>query len=35
MSKSKVNGEMIDALNYLEKEKGIKREIVIEVLEQA
>ena len=35
MSKSKVNGEMIDALNYLEKEKGIKREIVIEALEQA
>ncbi|MDD6431770.1 MAG: transcription termination factor NusA [Lactobacillaceae bacterium] len=35
MSKSRVNEEMIDALNYLEKEKGIKREVVIEALEQA
>ena len=26
---------MIDALNYLEKEKGIKREVIIEALEQA
>lgn len=35
MSKSRVNEEMIDALNYLEKEKGIKREVIIEALEQA
>lgn len=35
MSKSRVNEEMIDALNYLEKEKGIKREAIIEALEQA
>lgn len=35
MSKSRVNEEMIDALNYLEKEKGIKKEVVIEALEQA
>lgn len=35
MSKSKVNAEMIGALDYLEKEKGIKREVVIEALEQA
>ncbi|KRK60611.1 transcription termination factor NusA [Limosilactobacillus antri] len=35
MSKSKVNSEMIGALDYLEKEKGIKKEIVIEALEQA
>ena len=35
MSKSRVNEEMIDALNYLEKEKGTKREVIIEALEQA
>ena len=35
MSKPKINTEMIDALDYLEKEKGIKKEIVIEALEQA
>lgn len=35
MSKSRVNEEMIDTLNYLEKEKGIKREVIIEALEQA
>ena len=35
MSKSKVNTEMIGALDYLEKEKGIKKEVVIEALEQA
>lgn len=35
MSKSKVNAEMIGALDYLEKEKGIKKEVVIEALEQA
>lgn len=35
MSKSRVNEEMIDALNYLEKEKGIKREVIIKALEQA
>jgi N utilization substance protein A len=35
VSKSRVNEEMIDALNYLEKEKGIKREVIIEALEQA
>lgn len=35
MSKSRVNEEMIDALNYLEKEKGIKREVIIGALEQA
>lgn len=35
MSKSRVNEEMIDSLNYLEKEKGIKREVIIEALEQA
>lgn len=35
MSKSKVNEEMIGALNYLEKEKGIKKEVIIEALEQA
>lgn len=35
MSKSKVNSEMIGALDYLEKEKGIKKEVVIEALEQA
>lgn len=35
MSKSRVNEEMIGALNYLEKEKGIKKEVVIEALEQA
>ncbi|CUR38876.1 Transcription termination protein NusA [Limosilactobacillus reuteri] len=35
MSKPKVNTEMIGALDYLEKEKGIKKEIVIEALEQA
>lgn len=35
MSKSRVNEEMVDALNYLEKEKGIKREVIIEALEQA
>ena len=35
MSKSRVNEAMIDALNYLEKEKGIKREVIIEALEQA
>ena len=35
MSKSRVNEEMIDALNYLEKEMGIKREVIIEALEQA
>lgn len=35
MSKSKVNEEMIGALNYLEKEKGIKKEVIIDALEQA
>ena len=35
MSKSRVNEEMIGALDYLEKEKGIKKEVVIEALEQA
>ncbi|MGM9891797.1 transcription termination factor NusA [Limosilactobacillus sp.] len=35
MSKSKVNTEMIGALDYLEKEKGIKKEVVIDALEQA
>ena len=35
MSKSKVNSEMIGALDYLEKEKGIKKEVDIEALEQA
>ena len=35
MSKQKINTEMIGALDYLEKEKGIKKEIVIEALEQA
>ena len=35
MSKPKINTEMICALDYLEKEKGIKKEIVIEALEQA
>ena len=35
MSKSKVNTEMIGALDYLEKEMGIKKEVVIEALEQA
>ncbi|MFQ6761543.1 transcription termination factor NusA [Limosilactobacillus reuteri] len=35
MSKPKINTEMIGALDYLEKEKGIKKEIVIETLEQA
>lgn len=35
MSKQKINTEMIGALEYLEKEKGIKKEIVIEALEQA
>ena len=35
MSKAKTNTEMIAALDYLEKEKGIKKEIVIEALEQA
>jgi N utilization substance protein A len=35
VSKSKVNSEMIGALDYLEKEKGIKKEVVIEALEQA
>lgn len=35
MSKSKVNTEMIGALDYLEKEKGIKKEVIIEALEQA
>ncbi|MCC4435822.1 transcription termination factor NusA [Limosilactobacillus reuteri] len=35
MSKPKINTEMIGALDYLEKEKGIKKEIVIEALEQA
>lgn len=35
MSKTKVNTEMIAALDYLEKEKGIKKDIVIEALEQA
>lgn len=35
MSKSKVNSEMIGAIDYLEKEKGIKKEVVIEALEQA
>lgn len=35
MSKSRVNKEMIDALNYLEKEKGIKKDVIIEALEQA
>lgn len=35
MSKSKVNAEMIGALDYLEKKKGIKKEVVIEALEQA
>lgn len=35
MSKPKINTEMIGALDYLEKEKDIKKEIVIEALEQA
>ena len=35
MSKTKTNTEMIAALDYLEKEKGMKKEIVIEALEQA
>ncbi|WP_267201822.1 transcription termination factor NusA [Limosilactobacillus kribbianus] len=35
MSKSRVNEEMIGALNYLEKEKGIKKEVIIDALEQA
>jgi N utilization substance protein A len=35
VSKPKINTEMIGALDYLEKEKGIKKEIVIEALEQA
>ncbi|MDD1400742.1 transcription termination factor NusA [Limosilactobacillus reuteri] len=35
MSKPKINTEMIGALDYLEKEKGIKKGIVIEALEQA
>lgn len=35
MSKPKINTEMIGALDYLEKEKGIKKEIVIEALELA
>ena len=35
MSKPKINTEMIGALDYLEKEKGIKKEIVNEALEQA
>ena len=35
MSKPQINTEMIGALDYLEKEKGIKKEIVIEALEQA
>jgi N utilization substance protein A len=35
VSKTKVNTEMIAALDYLEKEKGIKKDIVIEALEQA
>ena len=35
MSKPKINTEMIGSLDYLEKEKGIKKEIVIEALEQA
>ena len=35
MSKPKINTEMIGALDYLEKEKGIKKEIGIEALEQA
>lgn len=35
MSKPKINTEIIGALDYLEKEKGIKKEIVIEALEQA
>lgn len=35
MSKPKINTEMIGALDYLEKENGIKKEIVIEALEQA
>lgn len=35
MSKTKINTEMLGALDYLEKEKGIKKEIVIEALEQA
>ena len=35
MSKAKVNTEMIAALDYLEKEKGIKKDVVIEALEQA
>ena len=35
MSEPKINTEMIGALDYLEKEKGIKKEIVIEALEQA
>ncbi|QIZ04088.1 transcription termination factor NusA [Limosilactobacillus reuteri] len=35
MSKPKINTEMIGALDYLEREKGIKKEIVIEALEQA
>ena len=35
MSKPKINTEMIGALDYLEKEKVFKKEIVIEALEQA
>lgn len=35
MSKTKINTEMIGALDYLEKEKGIKKDVVIEALEQA
>lgn len=35
MSKTKVNTEMIAALDYLEKEKGIKKDVVVEALEQA
>jgi N utilization substance protein A len=30
VSKSRVNEEMIGALNYLEKEKGIKKEVIID-----
>ncbi|MEY8442060.1 transcription termination factor NusA [Lactobacillaceae bacterium 24-114] len=33
--KTKTNDEMIAALDYLEKEKGIKKDVVIEALEQA
>ena len=35
MSKTQVNTEMIAALDYLEKEKGIKKDVVVEALEQA